>query len=124
MRVIVQLIDLNEPLRAGITSHISANWPSVIIAVGEAPTQQNPAFQSSLVIRAKRGASARTIVPLRETISVEGRSLEEAVFQVDAKLGKLTKSNILRSETKKPINSPMSSARFPIWSIQQILSTK
>ena len=41
MRVIVQLIDLNEPLRTGITSHINAKWPSVTIAVGEALTQEN-----------------------------------------------------------------------------------
>lgn len=112
MKVTVQLTNLNETLRVGITSHINANWPGVTIDVGEAQPQRSGTNQASLVIGATRKASARMAAPLRETISVERKSLEEVLFLVDAKLGKLTKSDPLVANRKTPINSQMSRRDF------------
>jgi Fe-S-cluster-containing hydrogenase component 2 len=114
MKVNVQFIDLNEQLRSEIASHIQANWANVTIDNGsqEPRTQRVGTPQALLVICAMRPAAGKLTAPLRETIVVDGVSAEEVLFLVDAKLGRLTKSDIPGIERKVPINSAMSRREF------------
>ena len=112
MRVIVQFTDLNESLKTNITSHIRVNWPNVTIDTGEDQTWRNGAPKAFLVIGSKRQAAVKETWPLKETVGVGDCSTEEVLFLVDAKLGKLSKSNILGADRKISESSPVSRRDF------------
>src|SRR5208337_862910 len=78
-----------------ITSHIRSNWPeATIYANNDATASPNTDTSIALVIGKPGSPSDQTKASLRETIEVINTvSLEEILFQVDSKLGKLTKSD-------------------------------
>jgi Fe-S-cluster-containing hydrogenase component 2 len=112
MRVIVQFTDLDESLKASITAHIRANWTGVTIDAEEDQTWRNGAPKAFLVIGSKRRTAVKEAWPLKETMAVGDCSSEEVLFLVDAKLGRLSKSNILGADRKISGSSSVSRRDF------------
>ena len=95
MRVMVYCNGLESTITAKIASHIRSNWPeTTIYANNDAITSPNADTSIVLVIGKPASPSDQTKALLTETIEViNTASLEEILFRVDAKLGKLTKSD-------------------------------
>lgn len=86
---------LESTITAKIASHIHSNWPeATIYANNDAIMSPNADTPIVLVIGKLGSPSDQTKASLRETIEVINTApLEEILFRVDAKLGKLTKSD-------------------------------
>gem|GEM_PF-774398 len=95
MKVMVYCNGLESKITDKITSRIHSNWPEATIYTNSdataSPITENPI---ALVIRKSGSPSDQTKASLRETIEViTTDSPEEILFRVDAKLGKLIKSD-------------------------------
>ena len=95
MKVIVYCNGLESRITDKIVAHIRSNWPeATIYANNDTTASLNTDTPIVLVIRKPGSPSDQTKAILRETIEVINTvTIEEILFRVDAKLGKLTKSD-------------------------------
>ncbi|HKM75297.1 MAG TPA: 4Fe-4S binding protein [Candidatus Bathyarchaeia archaeon] len=95
-----------------ITSHVRSNWPEATI-YADNDASPNTDTPIALVIGKPSSPSDQTKALLRETIEVINPvSLEEILFRVNAKLGKLTKSDKAFATKETSPNQVMSRREF------------
>ena len=102
MKVKVYFNGLEPKIKETITSHIRSNWSEAIICVtyDANPDSDTPV---ALVIGKTGSSTDQTEASLKEIIEVvDTDSPEEIIFRVDAKLGKLTRSD--KTFAKKEIS--------------------
>jgi ferredoxin len=120
VRVKVHLGNLNPELREGITAHILANWSKVTIS----NETQDTSFTGNEAILAigdeEPTAAATTTAPLKETVTVpSSSSIEQILFQVDAKLGRLSNSDLANAKQSASPKSPISRRAFLLGSFNR-----
>ena len=95
MKVAVYCNGLESKITDKIASHIRSNWPEATIYANNDATA-SPIADTPIVLEIRKPGSPsdQTKASLKETIEVINTvSLEEILFRVNAKLGKLTKSD-------------------------------
>jgi len=114
MNVTIYLAGLDGALKARIQSFIRESWPLVTIytANGNFLGKQGSNQEATLTV-----ANGRTVTPqprtkLSETIVVNGESVEEVLYLVNAKLGRLTNSDTVCSDQRPSVESPLSRREF------------
>ncbi len=103
MKVIVDYSNIDPTLKENIESHIHAHWRESLISpeTKDLPIRKNPSPPALLSIKAEANSAAEESGPLKETIVVGNTSsVDEVLYLVDAKLGRLTKSDL--ANTKQP----------------------
>jgi NAD-dependent dihydropyrimidine dehydrogenase PreA subunit len=112
VRVTVHLRNLDPALRERITAHIHDNWSKATVT---SETNPNPAQgnEAALLILGDGSATVETAAPLKETIIVPSSfSAQQILFLVDAKLGKLTNSDIVNVKRSAPRKAVVSRREF------------
>ena len=113
MKVTVQFANISQEIEAKVASRIREKWPEVAIENRQAPTEENGAPHAYLLIGTDPAPSpSKTFRQPQATVPVEGASLNEIFFLVDAKLGRLTKSDPLERGSNPAVTSPMSRRDF------------
>ena len=111
MRVAVYLSQLNAELREKIAAHIQATWSDATIK-NETHADTNARNEASLLICDKGSPEFEKTSTLREIVVVRGLTIEQTLFLVDAKLGKLTNFNSISAVPKAPAKSTISRRQF------------
>jgi Fe-S-cluster-containing hydrogenase component 2 len=111
MKVAVQFTGIDDALREKIVSHIHAHWGEVIISGQDKPSEN--VVPVVLEIRAEASSAPNGEAFLRDSILLKSvYSVEQIFFWVDAKLGRLTKSEIITANYKASPKSAMSRREF------------
>ena len=98
MRVTVHLNNLDPELREKVTTHIHNNWSKSTIT-NETNANFRKRNEATLVIIGEGFPAVDTAAPLHDTIIVRSSaSTEQILFLVDAKLGKLTNTDIVNAK--------------------------
>jgi len=110
----VHLYGLNPELRATVESFIQNKWPTVTIdeTNENARAQERSVRDARLVIANSRTPAAELGTNSSETILVNGELPEQVLFLVNAKLGRLTNSNLGAADQQSSITSPLSRREF------------
>jgi len=114
MKVAVTLTGLDPILKARAESFIRENWPQVIIY----DTNQDPTprkwgnHEATLAVVNTTTITPRPPTTRNETIILNGQTVEEALYLVNAKLGRLTESDIAFSESAPSRELPLSRREF------------
>jgi len=98
MKATVYCTDLEPVLRESIAAHIRSHWSETPVydQTNNVNISPNSDPQALLVIRSEVTLAAEIDAPLKETIVVQRTAApEEVLFLVDAKLGRLTKSDMV-----------------------------
>ena len=112
MRVTVHLNNLDPELRQKLTTHIHDNWSKATIT-NETNASLPMRNEATLVIIGEGFPAVDTTAPLNETIIVRSSSsTEQILFLVDAKLGRLTNSDISNARQSASPKSAMSRREF------------
>ena len=112
LKVTVYFNGLESKFTDKITSHVRSNWPEATI-YADNDASPNTDTPIALVIGKPSSPSDQTKALLRETIEVINPvSLEEILFRVNAKLGKLTKSDKAFATKETSPNQVMSRREF------------
>ena len=114
MKVTVYLADLNDALKARTESFIHDNWPHVAICSvnGNQPAKQENNDGATLTVASGSRSKPPPRTTLSETIIVNGETVEEVLYLVNAKLGRLTSSEIARSDRPASLKAPLSRREF------------
>ncbi len=105
MRATVYITDLEPALRENIAAHIRSNWSEAVVydETNNINFSSDTDPQAVLLIRNASPSTREIDAPLKETIVVQRTAtLEEALFLVDAKLGRLTKSDKVFAKREAP----------------------
>jgi Fe-S-cluster-containing hydrogenase component 2 len=97
MKVVVYCTDLEPVLRENIAAHIHSNWSDTVVYddTNKVNLSSNADPPAVLLIRSDASSAAEIEATLKETILVQTATIEETLFLVDAKLGRLTKSDMI-----------------------------
>ena len=98
MKATVYCTDLEPALKENIAAHIRSHWSETTVydKTDNINLCSNPDPQAVLVIRSEVTSAPEIEAPLKETIVVQRTAaIEEILFLVDAKLGRLTKSDMV-----------------------------
>ena len=98
MKATVYCTDLEPVLRESIAAHIRSHWNETLVYDQTNNVNISPDSdpQALLVIRSEVPSAVEIDAPLKETIVVQRTAApEEVLFLVDAKLGRLTKSDMV-----------------------------
>ena len=114
MNVTVCLAGVDDALKTGIESFIRDSWPLVKIytATGNPPGKQGGDHEATLTVANGRTGTPQQRTTLSETVLVNRESVEEVLYLVNAKLGRLTNSNIVCSVRGPSVESPLSRREF------------
>ena len=105
MRATVYCTDLEPVLRENIAAHIRSHWSETVVydETNNINLSPNADPQALLLIRGNATSAAEIEAPLMETIVVQRTAaVEEILFLVDAKLGRLTKSDMVYAKKEVP----------------------
>jgi len=105
MRATVYCTDLEPILRENIVAHIRSHWSETVVyeEAHNINLSPNADPQALLLIRGNETSAAEIEAPLKETIVVQRTAaVEEILFLVDAKLGRLTKSDMVYAKREGP----------------------
>lgn len=115
MKALVQFTGLDSNLRENVTSHIRKNWSEVTISgvASNIPPSEGHSPPALLIIGSNTALFVNSKVPLIEFIEVDSTfSMEQVLFWVDAKLGRLTKSDMVYTKSKVSRKSAISRRQF------------
>jgi len=114
MQVTVCLADLDDVFKARIESFIRDNWPHVAIysTNGNPPAKHGSNHEATLTVVNGRMIAPLPRTSLSETIIANGESVEEVLYLVNAKLGRLASSDIACSDRAPSVQSPLSRREF------------
>jgi ferredoxin len=112
MKVTVYLAGFDGSLKAGIESFIRDNWPSVAISGADETSHALPGTKLQAALTIVYGSRLQPRTNLSETIVVNGESTEEVLYLVNAKLGRLTKSDFITAKDEPTVNSSLSRREF------------
>ena len=105
MRTVVYCADLEPVLRENIAAHIRSHWNETVVydETNNINLSSNVGSQALLLIRSDGFPATEIEAPLKETIVVQRTAtVDEALFLVDAKLGRLTKSDMIHARKEVP----------------------
>ncbi len=105
MRTVVYCSDLEPVLRENIAAHIRSHWSETVVydETNNINLSSNVDSQAVLLIRSDDFPATEIGAQLKETIVVQRTAtVDEALFLVDAKLGRLTKSDMLHARKDVP----------------------
>src|SRR5271165_3078819 len=105
MRTVVYCADLEPVLRENIAAHIRSHWNETVVydETNNINLSSIVGSQAVLLIRSDGSPVTEIEAPLKETIVVlRTATVDEALFLVDAKLGRLTKSDMLPARKEAP----------------------
>jgi Fe-S-cluster-containing hydrogenase component 2 len=98
MKATVYCTDLEPLIKENIAAHVRSQWSETVVydKNDNINLSSNPDPQAVLVIRNEVTSAPEIDAPLKETIVVQRTAAtEEILFLVDAKLGRLTKSDMV-----------------------------
>jgi len=105
MKATVYITDLEPALRENVTAHIRSHWSEVIVhdETNNISHSSDSDAQAVLLIRNAAPSTVEIDAPLKETVMVQASAtVEEILFLVDAKLGRLTKSDMIYAKREAP----------------------
>jgi len=115
MKVTVCLASFDGVLKVRIESFIGDNWPHVAVYSDNEnlPERQGSDHDAILTVTNGRTVTPQPRTTLSETIMVNGdESVDEVLYLVNAKLGRLTNSDIACSDRGPSVESPLSRREF------------
>lgn len=104
MRIGVQLTGIDSKAADAISKHLSVKWdPAEVIVFRDTPAEGE---LDGVLLFGDGQAMPSAAAPLTDTVDVSGQpedaaaAVDDMIFQVDAKLGRLTKSHLARQSTR------------------------
>ncbi len=102
MKVGVQLLGLDQQTMGAVVAHVNENWkPDEVVVM---PENQSGSGQHGLLIVGRRPLPIPGEMPITDVVEVSdgpgGVRLDDLLFQLDAKLGRLTKSYLARQSLR------------------------
>ena len=114
MKVAVFFDGVDDELKDRMESFISDNWPHVLLSSAneDPPTKEGDNHYATLTVTNRRTGTPQPRTALNETILVNSESTEEVLYRANAKLGRLTSSDSIRSDQAVSVESHLSRREF------------
>jgi len=114
VRVEVEFTNLSEAVTERIASHIRTAWPKVTIRdVKNSRVSENADGSAVLIIRGDATSKPEaTSLITRKIIESDSASVEETIFQVDAKLAMLTNTEVAMADRGPSVKGTISRRDF------------
>jgi Fe-S-cluster-containing hydrogenase component 2 len=115
MKATVYCTHLEPALRENVAAHIRSHWSERVVydETDNVNISSDADPQAILLIRSEASSPPEIEAPLKETIVVQRTAaIEEILFLVDAKLGRLTKSDLVYAKREVPRKQVMSRREF------------
>ena len=114
MKVNVYLTGLDDELEARVESFIHDNWSHVTVyeTTETSPPKQGSNHEAILTIINGAIARPQSSTTRIKAIILNGQPVDEVLYQVNAKLGRLTATDIPSTNSAHPVESPLSRREF------------
>ena len=114
MKVAVYIDRLDDVLKTAVESFIHDSWPSVSISSGEndSRSQNSGNGEATLILSTGRADITDPKTEVTEVVVANGISVQELLYLVNAKLGRLTNSDIKSSDGASSVGSPVTRREF------------
>jgi len=120
VKVEVEFTQLSQAFAERIASHIRTAWPQVIIRnLNNSGEKESSDGSAVLVVRGDADSKSEAGSLTRTIVADDSAPIEEAIYQVDAKLARLTNTELARTDRKPLTKATMSRRDFLLGFIQK-----